>query len=67
MRQVKLTRDANKEKKPGKYSAKPCIEPELSRPKKSLCPLDYRDLTHYIVLVHFIYLLNNNLRFRCSG
>ena len=34
---------------------------------KSLFPLAYRVLTQYTVLVHLIYLLNINLRFRCSG
>jgi len=33
--QVKLTQDANQKIKTGKYSAKPGIEPELSRPNQN--------------------------------
>ena len=41
--------------------------PVVAAKTKPLCPLAYRVLTEYTVLVHLIYLLNINLRFRCSG
>ena len=66
-RQVNLTQDANKEKKkPGKYSAKPCMEPELSRPKPNHYNLSATPpLPQEYELVRLIYFLNINL-FRVS-
>jgi len=54
---IKLTQDAN-EDKPGKYSAKPGLEPELSRPKQNhyiyplgFCEFNAKQCANYYVFL----------------
>ena len=57
-RQVKLAKDANKEKKPGNVWRNLVSNPSCRGQNKTIITIDYRSLTRNCVLIREIYLLN---------